>query len=236
MRKKGKRLSKYVADYVVFDLETTGINQNRDVIIEISAIKVQGGERIGEYSTLVNPKRHIPAGATAVNGITDEMVREAPDIKEAIDGFMEFIGDSILVGHNIHTFDMNFAYDAAWLALERELGNDYIDTLYMARHCLPQLPHHRLTDVSEYFHISTEGAHRAFNDCLMNWKCYEELGKLWRKRKEEADKKKGEKGAGDMESELECPRCGGALRLRKGKFGAFYGCENFPSCRYTQNA
>ena len=193
-RKKGKRLNGYRQDYVVFDLETTGINQNYDEIIEISAVKVCGGEVVGEYSTLVNPGRHIPAGATAVNGITDEMVKDAPDIKEAMAGFLEFIGDSVLVGHNIHTFDMNFAYDAVWLAWGKELDNDYIDTLYMARRCLPQLAHHRLTDVSEYFHINTDGAHRALNDCLMNQKCYEELGIIW-KEKEKWRHRQG-RGAG----------------------------------------
>lgn len=229
-RNKGKRLNKYVPDYVVFDLETTGIHQERDVIIEISAVRVCGGTVEAEYTTLVNPERHIPAGATAVNGITDEMVKDAPDISEAIAGFMDFVGSSILVGHNIHTFDMNFAYDAVRQALERELDNDYIDTLYMARYCLPQLSHHRLTDVAEYFHIDTKGAHRALNDCLMNQKCFEELGKLWEKRKKEsaAEGKEGEEN-------MECPRCGGMLCLRKGRFGAFYGCRNFPACRYTRN-
>ena len=231
-RNKGKRLNQYVKDYVVFDLETTGVYPEKDVIIESSAIKVSGGEIKEKYSTLVNPGRHIPAGATAVNGITDDMVRDAPDIREAMAGFMDFIGNGILVGHNIHTFDMNFAYDAAWQSLERKLDNDYIDTLYMARSCLPHLPHYRLTDISEYFHIDTEGAHRALKDCIMNQKCYEELGKLWRERKKEEGASKGE----NPEKNMECPRCGGALILRKGKFGAFYGCRNFPSCRYTQNA
>lgn len=230
VRNKGKRWNKYVKDYVVFDLETTGIHPERDVIIEISAVRVCDGKAAAEYSTLVNPKRHIPAAATSVNGITDDMVADAPEIKEAMAGFMDFIGDSILVGHNIHTFDMNFAYDAAWQALGKELDNDYIDTLYMARYCLPGLGHYKLTDISEYFHINTEGAHRALNDCLMNQGCFEELGKLWKKRKEErAEGKAGETG-------LECPRCGGILCLRKGKFGAFYGCGNFPACRYTKNA
>lgn len=230
VRNKGKRWNKYVKDYVVFDLETTGIHPERDVIIEISAVRVCDGKAAAEYSTLVNPKRHIPAAATSVNGITDDMVADAPEIKEAMAGFMDFIGDSILVGHNIHTFDMNFAYDAAWQALGKELDNDYIDTLYMARYCLPGLGHYKLTDISEYFHINTEGAHRALNDCLMNQGCFEELGKLWKKRREErAEGKAGETG-------LECPRCGGILCLRKGKFGAFYGCGNFPACRYTKNA
>ena len=223
-RKKGKRLNGYRQDYVVFDLETTGINQNYDEIIEISAVKVCGGEVVGEYSTLVNPGRHIPAGATAVNGITDEMVKDAPDIKEAMAGFLEFIGDSVLVGHNIHTFDMNFAYDAVWLAWGKELDNDYIDTLYMARRCLPQLAHHRLTDVSEYFHINTDGAHRALNDCLMNQKCYEEMGK------------RIQTAAPQTDAEGLCPRCGGELIKRNGRFGPFYGCSNYPRCRYTQDA
>lgn len=225
-RNKGKRLNQYVKDYVVFDLETTGINQTLDAIIEISAIKVSDGKVMEEFSTLVNPRRHIPAGATAVNGITDAMVADAPEIEEAIGDFMDFIGENILVGHNIHTFDTNFAYDAAWMALGREMKNDYIDTLYMARKCLPQLSHHKLTDVAEHFHITTEGAHRALNDCVMNQKCYEEMGKLWN------DSVSDTKQSGDVPV---CPECGGELCLRKGRYGEFYGCGNFPACRYTRN-
>lgn len=223
-RNKGKRLNKYTADYVVFDLETTGINQELDAIIEISAVKVKNHEMMEEFSTLVNPGRHIPAGATAVNGITDEMVADAPDIKTAIADFLQFIGDNILVGHNIHTFDTNFAYDAAFHHLGRELTNDYIDTLYMARKYLPELCHHKLTDVAAYFGVETEGAHRALFDCMMNQRCYEELGK----KLADCQKKEGEK-------EESCPLCGCELVLRKGKYGMFYGCSGFPGCRYTRN-
>lgn len=222
VRNKGKRLNKYVQDYIVFDLETTGINQGRDAIIEISAVKVRSGEIISEYSTLVNPRRHIPAGATAVNGITDDMVRNEPDIKEAIGGFADYIGEDILVGHNIHTFDTNFAYDAVKLHLGMDMKNDYVDTLYLARKCLPQLSHHKLTDVSKHFRIETKGAHRALNDCIMNQRCYEELGKILGTVKETSP-------------EPECPVCGGSLIKRKGKFGEFYGCENYPGCRFTMN-
>ena len=95
-RNKGKRLSGYLKDYVVFDLETTGVNPDRDDIIEISAVKVCDHVITEEYSTLVNPGKHIPAGATAVNGITDDMVADAPDIGTAIAGFAEFIGESLL--------------------------------------------------------------------------------------------------------------------------------------------
>lgn len=228
IRNKGKRLGSYLKDYVVFDLETTGINPQMDDIIEISAVKVCGHKITEEFSTLVNPGRHIPVGATAVNGITDDMVLGAPGIKTAIAGFLKFIGDDVLVGHNIHTFDMNFAYDAMWETLGRELQNDYVDTLFMARRCLPQLSHHKLTDLAEYFQIDTKGAHRALNDCIMNQKCYEEMGKI-------LEKKKKEGGNDGEEAELTCPVCGGILIKRKGKYGYFYGCEGFPKCRFTQN-
>jgi len=218
-RNKGKRINGFPADYIVFDLETTGVSPETDDIIEISALKVRGHKVREDFSSLVNPGRHIPAGATAVNGITDEMVMDAPDIKTVMGQFIEFIGDGVLVGHNIHTFDTNFIYDAAWESLGKELGNDYIDTLYMARRCLPELSHHRLTDIAAHFQIDTEGAHRAMADCLMNQRCFEELGKL-------------QKSAGE---ELTCPKCGGVLVRRKGRYGDFYGCEEFPRCRFTRN-
>lgn len=225
-RNKGKRLNSYIENYVVFDLETTGINQERDAIIEISAVKVEKHKVVGEFSTLVNPERHIPAGATAVNGITDEMVKDAPDIKTAMKDFLDFVGNYVLVGHNIHTFDTNFVYDAALDFLEQEMRNDYIDTLYMARRYLPELPHHKLTDIAAHFGLKTEGAHRALFDCMMNQGCYEELGKLMEEKKR----------IGAVEEEQSCPVCGGVLMLRKGKFGMFYGCSGYPACRYTRNA
>ena len=215
---KGKRLVKYVPDYVVFDLETTGVNVIKDDIIEISAVKVLGGKVADTFSTLVNPGRPIPYYATQVNGITDEMVEDAPDIREALADFLTFAGDAVLVGHNIQSFDLNFVSNAAEGHLGKTVENDYIDTLYMARSCLPELSHHKLVDVASYFHISAEGAHRALNDCIMNQKCYEELGKLQANQKLEL-----------------CPRCGGELRKRNGKFGEFFGCSNYPACRYTRN-
>ena len=110
MREKGNRLVQYVPDYTVFDLETTGISANMDDIIEISAVKVKGGIVQDTFSTLVNPGRHIPAQATKVNGITDQMVSEAPLIREAMTEFLRFVGEDILVGHNIQSFDMKFIY------------------------------------------------------------------------------------------------------------------------------
>lgn len=218
IRNKGKRLNKYLDNYVVFDLETTGVSVVSDSIIEISAVKVRNHQIEEKFSTLVNPGRHIPPAATAVNGITDEMVQTAPELADALSGFLEFTDGEILVGHNIHCFDLNFVYDAVMELFQREVCNDYVDTLYMARMCLPELKHHKLTDLAEYFHISAEGAHRALCDCMMNQSCYEKLGELL--------------GAVKLER---CPKCGGDLNRRSGKFGAFYGCSNYPICRYTRN-
>lgn len=172
----GNLLNTYVADYVVFDLETTGISPKTDEVVEISAVKVEHGKVTDEFSTLVNPKRRIPYGASRVNGITDDMVAEAPFFEQVLEEFLEFIKGFVLVGHNIARFDMNFLYRDVEKYFERSLPNDYIDTLQMARRELPDLEHHRLTDLAEYYGISAEGAHRALNDCRMNQQVFEKMG------------------------------------------------------------
>lgn len=226
---KGRRLDRCdIRDYVVFDLETTGVRVEWDAIIEISALRVEGGQIAGRFSTLVNPGRPIPKAATAVNGITDRMVADAPDMAAALTSFLQFIGTAVLVGHNIHAFDMPFLCRAAEEALGREIGNDYIDTLPMARRLLPGLRRHRLTDVSQYFGIRTEGAHRALADCTMNQQCYEALRKLAEKQTAEPPQQEAQA--------LLCPRCGSRLVRRNGRYGEFYGCSAFPGCRYTRNA
>ena len=175
---RGKRLSLYTRDYVVFDLETTGLSPEADEMIEISGIRVREGKAAEEFSTLVNPGRPIPYAASRVNGITDRMVREAPDLRDALGRFLAFIGEDVLVGHNIHTFDMLFLYNGAARALKRTVPNDYVDTLYLAKSCLPGLYRYRLTDLAAHFGIDTQGAHRALKDCDMNRQCYECMGRI----------------------------------------------------------
>lgn len=226
-QKKGRRLAGYRPDYVVFDLETTGLSPVTDRIIEISAVKVKDGKVQDTFSTLVNPGRLIPAAASRVNGITDAMVMDAPALKAVWGRFLDFIGDEVLVGHNIHSFDMKFLNAAMQELYKQDLGNDYIDTLYMARNCMKDLSRHRLVDLAVCFGISTEGAHRALNDCIMNQKCFEEMGR----------RMAGSSHSGARNTEKEaCPRCGGVLVKRNGRYGAFYGCANYPGCRYTRNA
>lgn len=220
----GKRFSQYIDSYVVFDLETTGVRPDLDEIIEISAVRVKNHQTEAEFTTLVNPHRPIPKAASAVNHITDEMVKDAPPLSDVMEDFLAFIGDEVLVGHNIHSFDMHFIHNASMSLYGSKIPNDYIDTLYMARQCLPQLSHHKLTDLAEHFHISARGAHRALNDCRMNQKCYEELGKLLAVKTPE----------NSVQPEVCCPSCGAPMVRRKGKFGEFYGCSDFPRCRGTR--
>lgn len=216
--RRGKQLREYVADYVVYDLETTGMSPGSDSIIEISAVKVAEHQVTDTFSMLVNPGRPIPYGATAINGITDEMVENEPDISVVFPLFIDFIGDMALVGHNIHCFDMKYIWRVAETLYGKTVSNDYIDTLPMARKKLPALAHHRLVDIAAHYHISTEGAHRALADCMMNQKCYELMAKE-------------EPG---ME-EKRCPRCGGEMKRRNGRYGEFWGCMSFLACRYTEN-
>ena len=147
----GKKLNTYLPDYVLFDLETTGISCARDQVIEISAVKVRAGRVVDEFSTLVNPRMPIPFAASQVNGITDDMVKNSPYFEQAFAEFLKFVGDDVLVGHNIHNFDMKFLYRDAQAFWNATIGNDYVDTLQMARICLPQLSHHKLTDLAEYY-------------------------------------------------------------------------------------
>lgn len=220
---RGRKIEKYIPDYVVFDLETTGISSTYDEVIEISGIKVRGGQVTDEYTSLVNPERSIPRGASQVNGITDDMVRNAPVFRDVLMDFFEFLGDDVLIGHNIHNFDMRFVYRDAERYYGKLPGNDYIDTLSVARNYLPQLSHYRLVDLASFYDISVKGAHRALNDCRMNQQVYEHLGHEMKKaRKEKAEWKI-------------CPRCGQVMKQRNGRYGQFWGCSGYPGCRYTEN-
>lgn len=193
---KGTLINKYTPNYVIFDLETTGISPNYDEVIEISALKVKGGEVVDEFNTLVNPGCKIPFGATKVNGITNAMVAEAPAFSHVLAEFLDFAEGLVLVGHNIARFDMKFI----WRDAEQYFGeipqNNYVDTLQVARKHLPKMEHHRLVDLAEHYGISSEGAHRALNDCYMNQKVYEcmvaEMREAHQKRVEEARKKASE--------------------------------------------
>ena len=222
--REGQQLNRYVKDYVIFDLETTGISVKRDEIVEISAVKVIDSKVVDEFTSLVNPLIPIPYGASSVNGITDDMVKDAPMLVDVMPEFLEFVGKMILVGHNIKSFDMKFIYRDCRKIYGKIPDNEYIDTLRFSRTVLPDLAHHALGDLASYYGISTIGAHRALNDCRMNQKVFEKLN-------EEVTK------TTDLQSSTLriCPVCGEFLKKRNGRYGEFFGCMGYPNCRYTEN-
>ena len=174
-RNKGNRLMDFLDDYIVFDLETTDSNVNYAEIIEIGAIKISNGEIIDTFSTLVKPTFPIPESATIINGITNDMVIDAPKIDDVIPEFLEFIKDQVLLGHNITTFDLNIVYDYACDIAGIEINNDFIDTLYISRNCNYDIENHKLATICDYFSIDRTGAHRALQDCYLTNACYRKM-------------------------------------------------------------
>ncbi|MBO8433783.1 MAG: PolC-type DNA polymerase III [Tyzzerella sp.] len=149
--------------FVVFDIETTGLSRERDKITEIGAVKIKNGEIIDKFSTFVNPLMPISAEITKLTGITDDMVKDSPDISVILPQFMEFCGDSILVAHNA-SFDVGFIRHNAKILDMGSVDNTTIDTVELSRTLLPDLKKHKLNIVAEAMGVTLEGHHRAVND------------------------------------------------------------------------
>ena len=186
--------------FVAFDLETTGLVNTKDEIIEIGAVKftvaVENNKvvpkLISEFNTLVNPNMMIPKDATAVNKITDEMVRDAPPVGECLKKFTAFCGQgSILLAHNAN-FDASFLRVAYAKNPQLVPVNPVIDSLVMARTILPELANHKLGYMAGLFmkrgeftmQIDPAKMHRAVYDCEM---LMEVFGALLRRRFKEKD-------------------------------------------------
>lgn len=164
--------------YIIFDFETSGINSKYAEIIEISAIKIKDHNIVQEFNTLIKPSSPIDPSSTAINGITDDMVINAPNLREMLPKFIEFLGNNILLGYNISSFDLPILRRVSAKMLNIDIHNEYLDVLYMAREQLPDLSDHKLSTVASYLNISTDGAHRALTDCYIINKCYQSLIKL----------------------------------------------------------
>ena len=128
-------------DYVVLDLETTGLCAGRDLIIEFAAVKVRNGQVVDTFQSLCDPGFPIPPAIEAITGITTEMVRNSPNPRRVLPDFLDFVGDGYIVGHNV-LFDVRFITASAGT-----FKNTYIDTMAIFRKLHPHLPHHRLCDM-----------------------------------------------------------------------------------------
>ena len=160
---KGKSLFEFPEDFTVVDIETTGLSSAGAEIIEISALRYRGGKKVAVFSSLLKPRYAIPYFITELTGITNAMVKDAPERTGVLSDFYEFVGKDVIVGHNVN-FDVNFLYDEISVYLGKALENDFVDVLRLSRHYLPFLPSHKQTALAEYFGISAEGAHRALRD------------------------------------------------------------------------
>ena len=148
--------------YVVFDIETTGFDPFNDKIIEIGAVKMKGKEIIDEFSEFVNPKIPIPEEIVKLTSITDEMVKDAPDIKTILPRFLEFCGDSTVVAHNAK-FDVGFIKQKS-SDQNLEFSPSVVDTLPLARALLVNEKKFGLANLTKYFGIILESHHRAIDD------------------------------------------------------------------------
>lgn len=149
--------------YVIFDTETTGLSAVYNTIIEIGAVKMKNGQIIDRFETFVDPKEPISDKITDLTGITDEMVKGAPEIAVALPRFKEFIKDSVLVAHNAG-FDTAFLNIGLKKIGEEELRNPIIDTVELARFLYPKMKNFKLNTLCKAFNIELVNHHRAYHD------------------------------------------------------------------------
>lgn len=150
--------------FCVLDLETTGGSPATCEITEIGAVRYQGGDLIGTFQTLVDPGLLIPPSITILTGITQAMVIDAPDVATALPTFLEFIGDAVVVGHNVR-FDLSFLNAAAMRLGYERLGNRSVDTRALARRLVrSELRNLRLQSLAAHFRSPVTPNHRALED------------------------------------------------------------------------
>jgi DNA polymerase-3 subunit epsilon len=152
--------------FCVLDLETTGGNRHDDRITELGAVKVQGGACLGTFQTLVDPGRAIPPSITVLTGLTDALVASAPRIGAVLPSFLEFVGDAVVVGHNVG-FDLAFLRAACERHDRPPLANTVVDTVALARRLVrDEVPDCRLGTLASRFRLDHRPSHRALDDAL----------------------------------------------------------------------
>lgn len=152
-------------EFIAFDLETTGIQSKNDAIVEVGAVRFDGSEPVGSFSTLVNPGRPIPAEASAVNGISDAMVADQPLIQDVLGKFADFCGDLPLVAHNA-SFDCKFMLKAVEDHRSPAPKGVVLDTLALSRVIFPGMANYKLGTLVNHFGFSGGTFHRAEEDSI----------------------------------------------------------------------
>ncbi len=180
-----KTFIKYISDiflevfrvlkqYIVLDIETTGLSKYKHAITEIAAVKVKNNKIIKEFHTLINPEQKIPSFITRLTGINDEMVKDSPTIKEIMPNLLKFLGKDIVVAHNA-SFDYGFISYNAEIHAKKPLKNSRLCTRKLASRLLPDIGSKRLGNLCEHFNIVNNDAHRAMSDVLATLELFQKF-------------------------------------------------------------
>ncbi|MBR3313132.1 MAG: type I-E CRISPR-associated endoribonuclease Cas2 [Atopobiaceae bacterium] len=169
--------SKEPDEYVVLDLETTGLDSEHDAIIDIGAIRYLLGQEDEEFQTFVRVNESLPESVVELTGIRDNDIVQGMGLEDALNDLLDFIGNSPIVMHNA-SFDLGFLEKALEEFDLDELDNELIDTLEIARKRLPHVGNHRLDTLRDYFGLEETRAHRALGDCRSTRELLLELLKL----------------------------------------------------------
>jgi DNA polymerase III epsilon subunit family exonuclease len=146
--------------FIAVDVETTGLDPRLDDIVEIAAVRVQGGRVVDEWSTLVYIDRTIPLTARRIHGISNAMLVGKPRIAAALDAFVRFVGDAPVVEHSHKAFDVAFLETA----LGRALPGPCLNTCTLSRRLFPHMRGHSLEQCCKRFRIENQQPHRALSD------------------------------------------------------------------------
>ena len=176
---KGKNLISFPDTFTVIDIETTGLSPEHDEIIEVSALKISNHSISDSFSSLLKPTKYMDGSYVSdfiaeLTGISNDMLANAPDTAQTLKDFFSFLGNDILLGHNIN-FDVNFLYDYSEKLFSKPFTNDFIDTMRISKRLHPDCQHHRLSDVCERYSIEYSNAHRALADCNATIACFQAL-------------------------------------------------------------
>lgn len=157
------------AEFCVFDFETTGTSARTAKVIEIGMARIQKGKIVDTFSTFINPGRPVPYYITNITGIKTEDVQDAPYFDEVYSQIREFIGDSVLVAHNLG-FDISFLRNECFAAELEMVPNSTICTLKLARKIFPALPSKSLGNIVKHLKIRHRGVHRGLGDATATGK------------------------------------------------------------------
>jgi DNA polymerase III epsilon subunit family exonuclease len=194
-------------ELVVIDVETTGTDPKMSDLVEVAAVKIKGTKIVDRWSTFVNPGRSIVGNQ--MHGITDKDVQGAPSPKEAADKLLAFVGDALIVGHNVG-FDLGFIEEARGEGFRFQTGS-YLDTLVIAREGYPGAESYKLGDLARFFGVELSQSHRALPDAeataeLLLWFANDLPGRITTLRESIGNAVRAQRSGGETPALLEAAR------------------------------